>query len=90
MRLKAGRFETEFQIPVFSVPAFLAIALVFGFFVLMGKIALYEVPAGSKEIVFAMVGSMSTWVGLIVGFYYGSSAGSARKTELLKTETPKP
>ncbi len=81
MRLKFGPLEIE--LPGLTLPMFLAVATTIGFFALLAKICLYEVPSGSKEIAFAMIGSVSTaWTG-IVGYYYGSSAGSAKKTEIM-------
>jgi len=81
VKIKLGPLSVD--LPPFNIPVFLVLTTTIGFFALIGKICLYEIPAGSKEIAFAMIGSISTaWTG-VVGYYFGSSAGSARKTEML-------
>ena len=87
MKFKLG--PLEITLPPFNVPVFLAVVITLGFMLLIAKICFQEVPAGSKEIAFAMTGSISTWVGIMVGYHFGSSSGSARKTDLLKSENPK-
>lgn len=48
------------------------------------------VPPDNKEVLIAQVAAVSTAFGLVVGYYFGSSSGSARKTDMLnKTEPPK-
>lgn len=50
---------------------------------MLGDICFREVPVGSKEIAFTMLGTVgAAWTG-IVGYFFGSSAGSAKKTEIL-------
>ncbi len=85
--MKFKLFGWDFECPPFNLPLFLAITTTLGFFSLLGDICFREVPTGSKEIAFAMLGSVgSAWTGLI-GYYFGSSAGSARKTEMLAQPT---
>jgi len=70
------------------VPAILAIAVTIGFFGLLTLTAFHAAPAGSEKILDVMTGSLGTaWI-MIVTFYFGSSAGSARKTELLAQSPP--
>ncbi|HJV48063.1 MAG TPA: hypothetical protein VJ549_02190 [Geothrix sp.] len=69
------------------VPKALAIAITLGFFTLLFFLLRHEPPKESRDILNIMLGSLgSAWVG-VVTYYFGSSAGSARKTELM---APKP
>ncbi len=64
-------------------PRILAYGVTIGFFGLLGYMLRHEVPAGSKDILNVMLGSLGTaWIS-IVTYYFGSSAGSDRKTEIL-------
>ena len=68
------------------IPAFLAVFVTGGFFGILGAL-MYGQVAKSDEIMI-MLGSLGTaWTG-IIAFYFGSSAGSQRKDELLHQSTP--
>lgn len=64
-------------------PKALAIVITLGFFGLLYYLLRHEPPAGSRDILNIMLGSLgSAWIG-VVTYYFGSSAGSARKTEIM-------
>lgn len=64
-------------------PKALAIAITAGFFGLLGYLCKFEPPPGSRDILNIMLGSLgAAWLG-VVTYYFGSSAGSARKDELM-------
>lgn len=64
-------------------PKALAIGITLGFFGLLAFLLRTEPPAGSRDILNIMLGSLgSAWIG-VVTYYFGSSAGSDRKTELM-------
>lgn len=66
-------------------PKALALAITLGFFGLLYYLLRHEPPQGSRDILNIMLGSLgSAWIG-VVTYYFGSSAGSDRKTELLAT-----
>ncbi len=65
------------------VPGVLAIGITLGFFGVLGVVGLHGVRDQSRDLVNIMLGSLGTaWV-CVVQYYFGSSAGSDRKTELL-------
>jgi hypothetical protein len=64
-------------------PKVLGMAITLGFFGLLFWLMRHEVPAASKDILNVMLGSLGTaWIS-VVTYYFGSSAGSARKDEIL-------
>lgn len=66
-----------------SVPGLLGISVTIGFFGLLALTALHAPPPASEKVLDVMTGSLGTaWI-MVMGYYFGSSSGSARKTELL-------
>ena len=64
-------------------PMILAAGTTVGFFGVLASLLVFEPPPGSKEVLFTMLGALSgAWVS-VVSYYFGSSSGSARQTELL-------
>ena len=64
-------------------PKVLAFFITFGFFGALIWIMVFGIPQTGTEVLLMMLGSLSTsWTG-VVQFYYGSSAGSKAKNELL-------
>ena len=69
-------------------PQLLALVVTAGFFGLLAFMCVRELPLGSKDLLNIMLGSLGTaWVS-IIAYYFGSSAGSAHKTELLAKSPP--
>lgn len=65
------------------VPKALASLITLGFFGLLYWMMRHEVPQTNKDMLNIMLGSFATaWI-QVVSYYFGSSAGSDRKTELL-------
>lgn len=70
------------------LPGALAMVVTAGFFGLLLISAYHTVPSGSEKILDVMTGSLGTaWI-MIITYYFGSSAGSDRKTELLAEAQP--
>ncbi|MBI1751281.1 MAG: hypothetical protein HY014_08090 [Acidobacteria bacterium] len=68
-------------------PKILGMAITLGFFGLLYFLLRHEPPTGSRDILNIMLGSLgSAWIG-VVTYYFGSSAGSARKTELMSAKS---
>lgn len=85
---RANARNREMNVKDFT-PRVLAIAITFGFFALLGYMAGFQVPAESKDLLNVMVGTLGTaWVA-IVTYYFGSSAGSDAKTQLLAAKSDK-
>lgn len=66
-------------------PRLLAGLISLGFFGILGLIMFHEVPAGAKDAALLLLGALSTSFGAIVQYYFGSSSGSAAKSETLAT-----
>lgn len=65
-----------------KMPMILGIGITLGFFGLLFYMMKYEIPAPNRDVLNIMLGSLgSAWIG-VTTYYFGSSAGSARKTEI--------
>ena len=68
------------------IPPFLAVGITVGFFGIL--YALMSDRVAKSDELMIMLGSLSTaWTG-VIAFYFGSSAGSQRKDELIHNSTP--
>ena len=65
----------------------LAYVYTFGYFAFLAGVTFYGFEAEAKDLMNMLVGILSAAQLAIIGYYFGSSEGSAKKTELLK---PKP
>ena len=54
-----------------------------GYFSLIGFVLTRIIPAENKEIALMLFGTLTAGVSLILGYFYGSSKGSADKTEIM-------
>lgn len=55
---------------------FLAVGIVAALFT-------FELPPGNREVALVILGTVIGWAGAVVSHEFGSSAGSARKTEIM-------
>ncbi len=62
----------------------LAIVLVVGIFVLLGVLIIHEIPDANKDLLNMVVGAIIVSFATVIGYFFGSSKGSADKNELLK------
>lgn len=53
------------------------------FFALLYMLVASEVPASNKDLLNLIVGALIGSFASVTGYFFGSSAGSAKKTELL-------
>lgn len=70
-------------------PAILSAIVTVGFFGILGGMMAGLLNAKDNQALLVMLGSLGTGWTSILNFYFGSSAGSARKDELLHQSTPK-
>lgn len=66
-----------------NLPLLLAMTTTVGFLSLLWLLCFHEIPPSSHDLLLAMVGTVGGAWNMIVGYYFGSSAGSAKKTELM-------
>lgn len=64
-------------------PRILAYLVTGGFFTMLAILFFASAPDGSKEPVFILLGSLGTAWTQIIAYYFGSTAGGQKKSELL-------
>jgi hypothetical protein len=65
------------------IPPLLAAAVTLGFFAILGGMMFGKMSVADNTALTMMLGSLGTaWTG-IIAYYFGSSAGSQAKTEML-------
>jgi hypothetical protein len=69
-------------------PTILAFGVTAGFFSLLALLAFHEIPSASRDLMNIMLGALGTAWAAIVSYYFGSSSGNARATELLGKSSP--
>ncbi len=71
-----------------KIPALLAVMVTIGFFSVLAYMLKYTVPPAGHDAMLLMLGSLGAAWTAVVSYYFGSSAGSDRKTELLAQAPP--
>jgi uncharacterized membrane-anchored protein len=64
----------------------LALLVFLGFFAVLGILAFKELPPSANSTISVLLGTLTAGVSTILSYYFGSSVGSSRKTELLSQE----
>lgn len=85
-RIAAGDRDSARQMQMSTkswLPETLAIMVTIGFFGIIAYIIKFGLPESGKEAVLLLLGSLGTAWGGVMAFYFGSSAGSQKKTEAL-------
>jgi hypothetical protein len=65
-------------------PKILAAAITIGFFGILFWMFIYGVPKNGNEALLLMLGALQTAFTGVIAYFFGSSAGSKAKNELLK------
>lgn len=66
-----------------NAPKILAAVIVTGFFAVLGVIAFVPLPAGAQAPVNILLGSLTALLLQVGNYYFGSSAGSSKKNEMM-------
>jgi uncharacterized membrane protein YeaQ/YmgE (transglycosylase-associated protein family) len=66
-----------------KTPKVLASVIVGGFFGVLAVMIFVDIPAGAQQPVNILLGALTAMLTQVGNYYFGSSVGSARKTELL-------
>jgi hypothetical protein len=61
----------------------LAGVVVVGFFAVVGILFFVDIPEGSKEVAFMLLGVLGAQFGAVCNYFFGSSKSSADKTQML-------
>lgn len=68
-----------------NTPKILAYAITLGFFGVLATLMYGGIPSEAKDVLYIMLGTLGTaWTG-VTSYYFGSTAGSKAKSELLAT-----
>lgn len=65
------------------VPAVLAGAVTLGFFLTLTLMFFHAIPDAGHDVLLVMIGALGTAWTQVISYYYGSSSGSDRKSEIL-------
>lgn len=66
-----------------KTPAILGGLIITGFFVVLAAMVTRRLPAGAETEFAIMLGALATMTAAVVNYFFGSSAGSKAKTELM-------
>jgi len=61
--------------------------IVFGFFCLLGGLLVIAVPPSNEKSFDIMIGFLGAGVGAVIGYFFGSSKGSAEKNDIIAAQT---
>jgi heme O synthase-like polyprenyltransferase len=62
----------------------LAALVIIGFFILLYNLVKSEIPLNNRDLLSIVVGALIGSFSTIIGYFYGSSAGSSKKDEIIK------
>lgn len=65
------------------IPGVLAYSMTGGFFFLLALLVFKPIPVSNQDLLYVLLGALATSQAAIVGYYFGSSAGSAQKSDML-------
>lgn len=65
-----------------------AALIVICFFGILFLLFIYKIPTENTDTLNLAIGTLLTAFGTVVGYFFGSSAGSQRKTDIIAQQTP--
>lgn len=76
------------QLTRVTLSVFLAVVTTIGFFLMLGLMFFHPIPEASRSVIEILFGAVATAFGTIIGYHFGSSSGSAKKTDAMIKATP--
>lgn len=67
----------------------LGAVIIVGFILILLFLTVYPIPQDNKEVLYLAIGGYLTFVGAVVGYFYGSSKSSSDKNEILSDQLKK-
>lgn len=83
-----GSARDMFKVTRSRMPAALSVIVTFGFFGILVGLMSGEIEIKDSQALLLMLGSLSTAWGMVMAFWFGTTAGSKDKTELLANSSP--
>jgi hypothetical protein len=80
---RASAREREIKTGDNWTPRIIAAIVITGWFAVQWYLLQYLVPEENREIVIRGLGTLDLAVGMVLGYYFGSSAGSKQKNDLM-------
>lgn len=84
---RANAREREVKTGDSWTPRILAAAVVIGWFVIQWYLLKHIVPTEMREIIMRSLGTVDMALGLVLGYYFGSSASSRQKNDIIASAT---
>ena len=73
----------ERQLQRITLAALLAVGVTLGFISTLAWLTLHDSPTTSHDIVMALTGVLGAQFASVINYHFGSSSGSAKKTEIM-------
>jgi len=70
------------------MPSILGLGLMLGYFGVIAILMLFPVQQDAKEVMYMLIGTLSSALASVVSFYLGSSSGSHKKDDMIYKSTP--
>jgi hypothetical protein len=86
---RASAREREVKSGDSWTPRILASLIVMAWFAIQWHLLVHIIPQEMREIVMRTLGTLDMALGMVLGYYFGSSASSRTKTELIAKATQK-
>lgn len=83
-----GSARDMFKVTRSNMPAVLSVAVTLGFFGILLALMFGTIKLADSQALVLMLGSLSTAWGMVMAFWFGTTANSKDKTELLANSIP--
>ena len=70
------------------IPALLSIIITTGFFTLLGALVFGGVTIQDSQIMLMLLGMLASSFGMVMQFWFGTTSGSAQKTDIIAKSIP--